>query len=377
MPVERPPEVTVEHLGKLAIVYLRQSTEFQVNNNTASADYQRNQVRFPRLWGWPEHLVVTEQRDLGASGTTANRAGYQEVLRLIREDRVGAFFIADFTRGGRDAKEWLALVEQCRGHNVLVVIDGRCHDMRISAHIVYTKLMAVVADIENSMRCETMRRARRTRAASGKAVSRIPTGYVKGPEKGTWILDPDIRVQETVRSLFTEYPKAGSIRRAIIALKQKGIRLLVRQRDGGLRDVEPKSTTISSILHNRAYTGEYLYGLTITDPAKTRTRKRGANTDPSLPPQEGKVRRIAAPVADVIVIPNHHPPYVSQEAFEEVQRILKANERNPDHSNLGPSDKLLQGLVRCGLFGGAHHCVMTIGLGWPKKEAKSEPLLRL
>ena len=255
MAVERPSEVSVEHLQRLAIIYLRQSTEFQVNNNTASADYQRNQERFPRLWGWPEHLINTEERDLGVSGTTADRPGYQEILRLIREDKVGAFFIADFTRGGRDAKEWLALMEQCRDHDVLVVIDGRCHDMRVSAHVVYAKLMAVVADIENSMRCETMRRARRTRAASGKAVSKIPTGYVKGPEKGTWILDPDVGVQATIRAIFSEYPKAGSIRRTIIALKQKGIRLVLRRRNGDLREVEPKATTLSSILHNRAYTG--------------------------------------------------------------------------------------------------------------------------
>jgi DNA invertase Pin-like site-specific DNA recombinase len=371
MAIERPGEVTVDHLQKLAFVYLRQSTEFQVNNNTASADYQRNQVRFPKLWGWPEHLIKIEDRDLGVSGTTANRPGYQEILRLIREDKVGAFCIADFTRGGRDAKEWLALMEQCRDHNVLVVIDGRCHDMRVSAHVVYAKLMAVVADIENSMRSETMRRARRTRAASGKAVSRVPTGYVKGTEKGTWILDPDLRAQEAIRAVFTEYPKAGSIRRAIIALKEKGVRLFIHQRGGELRDVEPKSTTISQILHNRAYTGEYRYGVTITDPAKTRARKRSAGTEPSLPPQEGDVRRIAAPTTDVIVIPDHHPPYVSEESWQEIQRILKANERNPEHSNLGPSDKLLQGLVRCGLFAEAHkHWVMTVGPGWPQKETK-------
>src|SRR5262245_59106240 len=118
--VERPSVVTVEHLQKLAIIYLRQSTEFQKINNTVSADYtasadhQRNQVRFPRLWGWPKHLIVTEYRDLGISGMTANRTGYQEVLRLIREDKIGTFFIADLPRGGRDAKEWLALMEQCR-----------------------------------------------------------------------------------------------------------------------------------------------------------------------------------------------------------------------------------------------------------------------
>jgi DNA invertase Pin-like site-specific DNA recombinase len=370
MSVDRPPEVTVEHLLKLAIIYLRQSTEFQVNNNTASADYQRNQVKFPRLWGWPEHLIKIEQRDLGVSGTTANRTGYQEIVRLIREDKVGAFFIADFTRGGRDAKEWLALVEECRDHNVLVVIDGRCHDMRVSAHVVYAKLMAVVADIENSMRCETMRRARRTRAASGKAVSKIPTGYVKGPEKGSWILDPDVSVQAAIRAVFTEYPKAGSLRRTIITLKQKGIRLLLRRQNGDLHEVEPKATTLSSILHNPAFTGQYRYGMTITDPAKRRSRKRRVDGDPTPGPNEGGVRRIPAPATDVIVIPEHHVAYVSNEAFQEIQRMLKANERNPLHSNLGPSNKL-QGIVRCGLSGGVHQRrVMKIAPGWPKKEAK-------
>ena len=41
----------------------------------------------------------------------------------IEADIIGAIFVADFTRAGRNARDWLDLIEACKLHDVLVVSD--------------------------------------------------------------------------------------------------------------------------------------------------------------------------------------------------------------------------------------------------------------
>lgn len=51
---ERPPQVLPEHLAGDAVVYVRQSTEDQVQHNTGSTEFQRNQARHAQALGWPQ-----------------------------------------------------------------------------------------------------------------------------------------------------------------------------------------------------------------------------------------------------------------------------------------------------------------------------------
>ena len=45
--------ITIDHLRRSAIVYLRQSTEQQVRDNTGSTDFQRSLANVARSYGWP------------------------------------------------------------------------------------------------------------------------------------------------------------------------------------------------------------------------------------------------------------------------------------------------------------------------------------
>jgi hypothetical protein len=60
---------------------------------------------------------------------------------------------------------------------------------------------------------------------------------------------------------------------------------------------------------------------------------------------------------------------VSEETFERIQRLLELRTRNARHSNIGPSHHLLQGMVRCGLYDGAHlRRVMTPHCGLARRD---------
>src|SRR5262249_50413562 len=94
----RPWTVTIAHMALLAVGYGRQSTKSQCEKHTGSTDYQRTQLRFPREWGWPEHLLLWLD-DFGFSGTpTVHRPRYLELHRLVQLGQVGLVCVSDFSR---------------------------------------------------------------------------------------------------------------------------------------------------------------------------------------------------------------------------------------------------------------------------------------
>jgi DNA invertase Pin-like site-specific DNA recombinase len=68
-----PLKITSSHLARAAIVYLRQSSTAQVENNRESTDRQYALVNKASDLGWPAGNVVVIDEDLGVSGQAAWR----------------------------------------------------------------------------------------------------------------------------------------------------------------------------------------------------------------------------------------------------------------------------------------------------------------
>ena len=78
-------KITPEHLLRSAIVYVRQSTAYQVTNNLESQRRQYGLVERARQLGWSEVRVIDD--DLGRSGGGIERPGFEKVLAAICEAR--------------------------------------------------------------------------------------------------------------------------------------------------------------------------------------------------------------------------------------------------------------------------------------------------
>ncbi len=77
------PLITSDHLRRLAIIYVRQSTEEQVRDNVGSTEYQRGLVEVARALGWDESQIQIIDEDLGKSGSsTERRKGLQRLQTL-------------------------------------------------------------------------------------------------------------------------------------------------------------------------------------------------------------------------------------------------------------------------------------------------------
>src|SRR5215831_17286987 len=83
-------KITPSHLSRQAIVYLRQSSPAQVENNRESTERQYALATKACELGWPKDRIVIIDEDLGLSGSgSVARVGLVlglEVSRLARND---------------------------------------------------------------------------------------------------------------------------------------------------------------------------------------------------------------------------------------------------------------------------------------------------
>ncbi len=73
-------KIGAEHLNKLAIVYVRQSSPHQVVDHRESKARQYALVDLAKVLGWPAERVLLIDDDQGQSGTRAdNRCGFRTI----------------------------------------------------------------------------------------------------------------------------------------------------------------------------------------------------------------------------------------------------------------------------------------------------------
>ena len=67
------PKIRPDHLDRLALIYVRQSTPMQVRENTASTARQYDLAGRARDLGWPAERVQVIDQDQGRSGASTAR----------------------------------------------------------------------------------------------------------------------------------------------------------------------------------------------------------------------------------------------------------------------------------------------------------------
>ncbi len=334
MKIERPMEIKAEHLAKIAINYMRQSTQRQVLDNQGSTAHQRGQQEHALRYGWAESQIKVIDGDQGRSGASAvHRSGYQEMVEDVRADRVGAILVSDVSRAGREAIEWFIFLELCRVHNVRLIVNGAVYNLNESGPLFQTRLQGLCAELDNQTRRDMLVRGRIAKAKAGKAVSSPPTGYVRDNE-GDWQLDPDPTVRAAIDAIIRIFLKERTLVRTVRALNRLGIKLPRRRITGRIDWVAPQNSTLAYLLKNPAYMGSYVFGRTVADPSRGRDRR-------------GRWRSRRSRPDEMIVVAKHHDAYISAEQHDEIIATLKRNGPSEQHRNLGPGSGLLQGLPRC------------------------------
>lgn len=244
---------------KLALIYPRQSTANQLENNVYSLENQLRLRERALADGFPEDQVVVIDDDLGKSARTiSGRAGMSRALKLIASRQVGALYAEDQTRLSRDIDtvDHMEIAKQCRQARVPMFYGGSWRDMNDGGTRLAFKIEAVIGSEMWAGHLEKMHANQRLKAERGQAASSIV--------KWGYRVNRDVPRRHPDRDkLMIHAAEAAIIRTLVSKLEAAGsVRELYRRTypvywpDGKLLTYR----TLSAILRNPIYRGHYVWG---------------------------------------------------------------------------------------------------------------------
>lgn len=340
-------KITAEQLRRKAVVYVRQSTVDQVRHHRESQRRQYALADKAQAMGWTQVEVIDD--DLGCSGaTSAGRAGFGRLVASVCLREVGAVFSLEASRLARNNRDWYQLIDMCALVGTLIVDFDGVYDPRLLNDRLLLGLKGTMSEFELGLIRQRAHEALRQMARRGELVTTLPVGYVHSSD-GRFEKDPDLRVQHAVQMVFDQFARCGSVRQVLLWFRQEGIPLpAIGYGAGGRRVVWrlPVYNTVLRILTNPTYAGAYAYGRTTT-----RIQMVGD--------QACKVRGYRRPQEEwEVLIPNHHPGYITWETYQSNQAQIRENARMKGAMTRGPAQSgksLLAGLLRCGHCGRKLH----------------------
>jgi DNA invertase Pin-like site-specific DNA recombinase len=335
-------KVINQHLERLAIVYVRQSSTKQVEENIESTQLQYRLVDRAAALGWPRQRIEVIDQDLGISGRSIEgREGFQRLLAEVSLEHVGMVLGIEMSRLARSCRDWHQLLELCAVFGTLLadadgVYDPRDYNDRLLLGLKGTMSEAELHVLQGRLRAGQLNKARR-----GEYFSHAPIGYVRSGD--TLEREPDDQARGVVRLIFDKFAELGSMSGVRNYLRENQIRIGVRDHRGpdrGKLKWQPvNQATLLGILHHPVYAGAYVYG------------RREANPKKLVPGQRSRGRRWAKPDDWDVLIPDRLPAYITWEQWEKNQQKLWENSAKYRAGGAARGTSLLAGRVICARCG--------------------------
>lgn len=335
-------KIRSSHQERLAIVYVRQSSTKQVEENIESTQMQYRLVDRAAAMGWSDDRIQVIDDDLGMSGRSVEyRVGFQRMIAEVSLGHVGIIFSIEMSRLARSCRDWHQLLEICSLFETLLadadgVYDPRNHNDRLLLGLKGTMSEAELHVLQGRLRAGQLNKARR-----GEYFTHAPIGYVRS--ESTLVKDPDEQVRNFVDMLFSKFIELGSLSGLVRYLRDENLTMPLRDhrgvRKGKLQWKQPNTSTLLCMLHHPIYYGAYVYGRRKTDPRKV---VKGS-------PNSGRVWA-SSDLWDVL-IENKLPAYINKQQFEENQKKLWGNAAKYRLGTAMRGTSMLAGRVVCGHCG--------------------------
>lgn len=328
--------------GRLAVVYVRQSTVAQTQVNTESLQRQYELVSRAVELGWDPSGVKVIDEDLGRSGADATaRSGFQSLVADVGLGRIGLVLGIEVSRLARRNADWYHLLDLCALTATLIGDADGIYDPADYSDRLVLGLKGTMSEAELHLLRGRLTAGARHKAARGELRLALPAGYAYDSD-GAVVLSADEAVREAVATVFRRFDELGSARQVLISLLGDSLELPRHRPKGRIEWTPASHGAVHSMLTNPTYAGVYAFG-------RTRTGRRLDD--------EGRVVVSKTPVSDgswAVVIHDHHPRYISWETYQANQARLVANNAAPKGEGGGAvreGTALLQGILRCGVCG--------------------------
>src|SRR5882672_7093489 len=343
------PKITPRHLQRKAMVYLRQSSDRQVQRKTESQRLQYDLAARAQGLGFEQVEII--DTDLGHSAAigAVRREGFERFIAAVAVGEVGLVLSLEASRLSRTDQDWCRLLELCQLFDTLIADADTVYDVNAFDDQLVLGIKGTMSVAELKMLHQRMQQGTEAKARRGALVRLLPPGYVRDAS-GQIVKDPDQRVQQALQQVFRIFRQKRSIRQTFTWFQCRGLELPVNKHHEATTRLVwqvPAQPFIGSMLHNPCYAGAYVWGQRPTE----------------LVVVEGKLtkrtRKWQRPEDCRVFIPNHHEGYIDWETFEDNRRIMhnNATKTDPDETvgAVRAGKALLAGLLRCGHCGRKMH----------------------
>ena len=348
-------KITPDHLCRIAVVYVRQSTMAQVIGNLESQRRQYDLAGAAKGAGFVSVTVIDD--DLGRSGSgSMQRPGFERLVALVCSGDVGAVYCIEASRLARNGRDWHHLIDLCALAGALVVDPDGAYDPRLVNDRLLLGLKGTMSEYELSLMRQRGLAARDAKARRGEYQFMLPPGFCWS-EAGKIEIDPDEHVTGTIRLVFAKFRELGSARQVFLWLRAADIKMPVVLRNVDVYKLiwkAPAYHSVMQILHSPLYAGAYAFG-------------RRAQRTRIVDGRARKTNGIRRPREEWnVLLRDNHPTYISWQDYEDNQRLLLENahmKKNCARKSARGGRALLTGLMRCGRCGRMMRVFYSMGKG--------------
>ena len=295
-------DILIEARELRVAAYCRVSTrhEEQYHSLKTQISYYTNYIQRNPNWKF-----VAVYSDIASGTRTANRPGYQKLMRDCTKRKVDLILVKSLSRFGRDALETIRQIRRLKKMNIGICIEnGGLNTLNVSDSMI--DQLAALAQAESHFRSENIKFGIRHRMRNGKTVLNHTQflGYTKGPDGILQIVPEEA---EIVRKIFDLYIQGSGVRKIKRYLEDHGIKTVTGK-------TEWSTSTIDRMLNNEKYVGEVRMQKTYISDLLTGKRKKN----------EGQL--------DTYLVKSAHEPIIDRETFELVQK-MKGSTRKSNTSS--------------------------------------------
>ena len=353
-------KLTSSHLRRQAFVYLRQSSQAQVERNVESTDRQYGLVARAVELGFAREQVVVIDEDLGISGSgLSDRSGFARLTAEVALGHAGLVLGLEVSRLARNNVDWYRLLDLCGVTDTVIGdADGIYHPGSFNDRLLLG-LKGTMSEAELHVLRARLEGGIRNKAARGELRKALPVGLVWGEDEGEILLDPDEAVRGAIGTIFERFAELGSVRQVWLWMRRERVRFPMRRfAHGEIEWTVPTYHQIHSVLESPVYAGAYAFGKTrreryVDEHGQTRQRMR------RLPQAEWQV-----------LIWEHHPGYIDKATFEANRERIARNTRPRAHEAGGAVREgaaLLQGIAVCA------RCGRKLNVHYDGRRAQARP----
>ena len=290
-------------------VYTRKSSEEGLEQSFNSLQAQREAcvayIQSQKHEGWG--VVKESYDDGGLSGGNMERPALQQLLNDVRAHKIDTVIVYKVDRLTRSLSDFAKIIEVFDSHQVSFVSVTQQFNTTTSMGRLTLNVLLSFAQFERELTGERIRD--KVAASKKKGMwmgGMVPLGYDCADRR----LIVNQSEAETVRDMFRQYLRLGSVMKLKEYLEQKKIRSKIRTRSGGRTygGAVYSRGALYQILNNQIYIGRIVH--------------RGQS------------------------YAGQHEPIIAQRLWDQVAVRLEANNQAHRTSRPSPSSSLLTGLLR-------------------------------